>query len=138
MVCRLVIILLVIVKISDDFTTQYLLVSSCSLMQIIHVLVHPYISTFLNVFDGIILQLVVIISGLPAVEFIDNYDETFVLIIIYLLVILPAMSFIAIKLWLNITVIQKGIKDCKTKYFHQYQGRRNWSGQSGHGLTNFW
>ena len=85
-------------------------------MQLIHVLVQPYISTFLNVFDEIILQLIVIISGLTAVEFVDNNDETFVLIIIYLLVILPVMSLIAIKLCLNITVIQKGIKDCKTKF----------------------
>ena len=42
MICRLVIILLIIVKISDDFTTQYLLISSCALMQLIHVLVRPY------------------------------------------------------------------------------------------------
>ena len=55
MLCRLVIILLVIVKISDDFINQYILVSSCALMQLIHVLVQPYISTFLNVFDGVIL-----------------------------------------------------------------------------------
>ena len=65
MICRLVIILLVIVKISDDdFTTQYLLISSCALMQLIHVLVRPYASTVHNIFDGIILQLIVIISVL--------------------------------------------------------------------------
>ena len=32
MICQLVIILLVIIKVSDDFTTQYLLISSCALM----------------------------------------------------------------------------------------------------------
>ena len=60
MICRLVIILLVIVKISDDFMTQYLLISSCALMQLIHLLVRPYASTIQNIFDGIILQLIVI------------------------------------------------------------------------------
>ena len=110
MICRLVIILLVIVKISDDFTTQYLLISSCALMQLIHVLVRPYISTIHNVFDGIILQLIVIISVLPIVEFVDNYDETFVLMIIYLLVILPLISFVAIKVWINKNIIQNTIK----------------------------
>ena len=110
MICRLVIILLVIVKISDDFTTQYLLISSCALMQLIHVLVRPYISTIHNVFDGIILQLIVIISVLPIVEFVDNYDETFVLVIIYILVILPLISFVVIKIWINRNDIQKSFK----------------------------
>ena len=120
MLCRLVIILLVIVKISDDFINQYILISSCALMQLIHVLVQPYISTFLNVFDGIILQLIVIISGLSAVEFVDNYDETFVLVVAYLLAILPLASFVAIKLWFNINAMINAIKDCKVKYFHKY------------------
>ena len=120
MFCRLVIILLVIVKISDDFINQYIIISSCALMQLIHVLVQPYISTFLNVFDGIILQLIVIISGLSAVEIVDNYDETFVLVIAYLLVILPITSFVAIKLWFNKKTIINAIKDLRVKYFHKY------------------
>ena len=89
-------------------------------MQLIHVLVQPYTSTFLNVFDGIISQLIVIISGLPVVEFINNYDETFVLAITYVLVILPLTAFIAMKLWFNINNILKALKDCKVKYFHRY------------------
>ena len=110
MICRLVIILLVIVKISDDFTTQYLLISSCALMQLIHVLVQPYASTIHNIFDGIILQLIVIISVLPIVEFVDTYEETFVLLVIYPLVILPLISFIAIKICINRNDIQKSFK----------------------------
>ena len=97
MICRLVIILLVIVKISDDFTTQYLLISSCALTQLIHLLVRPYASTIHNIFDGIILQLIVIISVLPVIEFVDQYDKIFITVIIYVLVILPLISFIAIK-----------------------------------------
>ena len=110
MICRLVIILLVIVKISDDFTTQYLLISSCALMQLIHVLVKPYVSTIHNIFDGIILQLIVIISVLPIVEFVDNYDESFVLVIIYILVILPLISFVTIMVWINRNNIQNTFK----------------------------
>ena len=113
MICRLVIILLVIVKISDDFTTQYLLISSCALMQLIHVLVRPYASTIHNIFDGIILQLIVIISVLPVIEFVDQYDETFVIVTIYLLMILPLISFIAIKIWINKKIIL--IAYCKYK-----------------------
>ena len=119
MVCRLVVILLVIVKIFDDLINQYILISSCALMQLIHVLVQPYISTFLNVFDGIILQLIVIISSLPVVEFVDNYDETYVLAITYLLVTMPLAAFIAMKLWFNKNNILNVLKDGKEKCFHK-------------------
>ena len=106
MICRLVIILLVIVKLSDDFTTQYVLISLCALMVLIHVLVRPYVSTIHNIFDGILLQCIVIISVLPMVEFVGNYDKTFVVVIAYLLVILPLTSFIAVELWINRDNIQ--------------------------------
>ena len=99
MICRLVIISLVIMNNSDDFTTQYLLISSCALMQLIHVLVRPYASTIHNILDGIILQLIVIISVLRVVEFFDDYDETLVVVVAYLLVICPIVLFITIKLW---------------------------------------
>ena len=101
MICRLVIIILSIINNSDDFTTQYLLISSCALMQIIHVLVRPYASTIHNIFDGIILQLIVILSVLPVVEFADDYNKTFLQVIIYLSVILSLTSFAVIKLWNN-------------------------------------
>ena len=120
MICRLVIILLVIVKISDDFTTQYLLISSCALMQLIHVLVKPYASTINNIFDGIILQLIVIISVLPVIEFVDQYDEIFVTVIIYVLVILPLISFIAIKVWINKNIIQIASYKCKNMFISCY------------------
>ena len=114
MICRLVIILLVIVKISDDFTTQYLLISSCALMQLIHVLVRPYASTIHNIFDGIILQLIVIISVLPVTELVDNYDEVFIISIIYALVILP-LIIIVIKAWINNKVVFIQIAFYKSK-----------------------
>ena len=121
MICRLVIISIVIINNSGDFTTQYLLISSCALMQLIHVLVRPYASTIHNVFDGIILQLIVIISVLPVVEFVDNYNKTFVQVIAYLLVILPLTSFTIIKLWNNKDEVHNYariiVKKCLQKYF---------------------
>ena len=120
MICRLLIILLVIVKIFDDFTTQYLLLSSCALMALIHLLTRPYANAIHNIIDGIILQLIVIICGLPVFQFVNNYDETFVLIINYFLVILPLMSFIALKLWLNRKTIQNVVKGWGKKCFQKY------------------
>ena len=120
MICRLFIILLVIVEIFDDLTTEYLLISACSLMALIHLLVRPYNSTFHNIFDGIILQLIVIICGLSVFQFVNNYDETFVLVTTYLFIILPFTSFIALKLFLNINTIQNAIKDWGKKHFQKY------------------
>ena len=105
MICRLVIILLVIVKISDDFITHYLLISSCTLMTLIHVLVRPYVSRIHNTFDGIILHLI-IFSTLTKVDLIDDYVETFILLITYCLVAMPLTGFIAIKFWINRKHIQ--------------------------------
>ena len=120
MICRLVIILLVIIKISDDFTTQYLLISSCALMQLIHLLVRPYASTIHNIFDGIILQLIVIISVLPFIEFVDQYDEIFVTVMIYVLVILPLIIFIAMKVRINKNIIQIAFYKCKHIFISYY------------------
>ena len=120
MICRLVIILLVIVKISDDFTTHYLLISSCTLMALIHILVKPYVNAIHNTFDAIILHLIVIISTLTKVDLINDYDETFVLVITHLLVIMPLTSFIAIKFWVNKKHIQITFKTWSKKWMYKY------------------
>ena len=114
MICRIVIIVLVIAKISDEFTTKYLLISACALMGLIHLLLRPYISMIDNIFDGIILQSIVILSVLPIVEYVNNYNETFVEVIAYLLLIWPLVGFITIKLWINRNKIQNAFKYCKT------------------------
>ena len=120
MICRLVIILFVIVKISDDFTTHYLLILSCTLMALIHVLVRPYVSTIHNAFDGIILHLIIIISALSKINLIDDHDETFVLVITYCLVVMPLTSFIMIKFWLNRKQIQITFKNWSKKWLYKY------------------
>ena len=120
MICRLVIIVLVIVKISDDFTTHYLLISSCTLMALTHVLVRPYVSTIHNAFDGIILHLIIIISALSKINLIDDHDETFVIVITYCLVVMPLTSFIVIKFWLNRKQIQIAFKNWSKKWLYKY------------------
>ena len=111
MICRIVIILLIIARIFDPFTTQYLIISVCALIEFIHLIVRPYISTIHNIFDGIVLQLIVIIAVLPIVEFMDKYNETFVTIMAYVLLILPAMSFITINILINRNKIYEAIKN---------------------------
>ena len=110
MICRIVIIILIIARISDLLITQYLLISACALMEFIHLMVRPYVSIFYNIFDGAILQLIVIMSVLPIVEFVDNYHTTLVIVTAYVLIILPFTSFIAINLWIRKTKVQDATK----------------------------
>ena len=110
MICRIVIILLVIVRIFDEFTTQYLLLITCALMALMHLIIRPYVKTIHNIFDGVILQLIVIIPILPIIEFVDNYNRTLVVTITYLLIILPITSFVTIKLLLHKNEIRNAIK----------------------------
>ena len=120
MICRLVIILLTIIRFFDEFTSQYMLISSCAIMQLIHVLVRPYVSTIHNVFDGMVLQLIVVISVLPIVGFVDNYNETLVVVISYFLTIWPLAGCITIKLWINKKNIQDTVKYLSKKWSDQY------------------
>ena len=110
MICRIVIILLVIVRIFDEFTTQYLLLITCALMALIHLIIRPYVKTIHNIFDGVILHLIVIIPILPIIEFVDNYNRNLVAMITYILIILPITSFITIKLLLHKNDIKYAVK----------------------------
>ena len=83
-------------------------------------MVRPYISTIHNIFDGIILQLIVIISVLPIVEFIDNYDKTLVMAMAYALLLLPVASFITINMLINKNKIHGLIKHLYIKCSSNY------------------
>ena len=120
MICRIVIVILVTLKISDDFTTRYLLLLACALIAIIHLTVWPYVETFHNIFDGAILQFIVILSFLPIIDLVDNYDEIFALVMVYLLTALPLASFITIKMWVNRHKIHNTFKYCSKKCLQKY------------------
>ena len=113
MICRIVIIVLIIAKIFDSVTTQYLVISVCALMEFIHLMVRPYVNTVYNMFDGVILQLIVIVSVLPIVEFVNSYNETLVMVTACLLVIAPFAGFITINLWIEREKVQNAIKKIK-------------------------
>ena len=83
-------------------------------------MVRPYISTIHNIFDGIILQLIVIISVLPIVEFMNNYNKTFVMAMAYVLLLLPIVSFIAINMLINKNKIHGLIKHFYMKCSRNY------------------
>ena len=64
MICRLVIILIVIADSSNDFFTNCLLIITCEIIALIHLLIKPYNFGILNKLGGVILQLIVFTEAL--------------------------------------------------------------------------
>ena len=125
MICRLVIIIIVISDPSNDFILQYLLIFICVIMDLIHQILKPYSSSLLNVFDGVILHFLVLVSVLPLVEFFNDYNDTLVEAIIFTLVILPLFIFITMSVLLNRKEIKKLPGHCYSKCSQLHLRRYN-------------
>ena len=116
MICRLVIITIILVNSSDDFIVRYSLITACIIMSLIHQILRPYSNNFLNVFDGAVLHLIVLVSVLPLVEFFDGYDSNLLVGLAFALVALPSMIYIAMTLVINKANIKKLMKYCHLKW----------------------
>ena len=101
MICQLVIIVIVIVSSPNDFTTHYLIITACVIMALVHQFSKPYAYNSLNLFDGAILHQTILLSVLPLVEFFDSFNSTLVTGTMYVLVLLPLGSLIAIKILIH-------------------------------------
>ena len=75
MICRLVIITIVIVNSSNELIAQYFLIIACGIIALTHVTVKPYNKEMLNKFDGMVLQSIIFITGLPL---LDDFDSLLV------------------------------------------------------------
>ena len=104
MICRIVIITITIIFSSSDFTSRYLLITTCAAILLIHLSVRPYKSKLLNAFDGLLLLLLVLVSILLLVEFI-NSDS--VVPITFALLILPLTVFAVLCASIHKDVIKK-------------------------------
>ena len=94
MICRLVIIIIIMVAPSSDFIYQYLLIAACVVIALIHHIFKPYHNQSLNRFDGTILQLLVLVSVLPLVEFFDTtFNSNLIAGIAFVLILLPSVIF---------------------------------------------
>ena len=98
MICRLVIITIVIANSSNELVASYVLIVACGISALIHLTVKPYNNEILNKFDGVILQLIILIVAIPL---IDGFDSPLVMTAAFVLVILPLLFFIALTLFLH-------------------------------------
>ena len=116
MICRLVIIVIIIFNSPNDFTTLYLIIIACVVTDLIHQLLRPYRDNSLNLFDGAVLHLTILVSFLPLVEFFDSLDPNLVTGTAYVSVLLPMVGLIAMKLVIHRRNIRKMIGYCKFKH----------------------
>ena len=112
MICRLVIIVIIIVNSPNDFTTRYLIITACVIMDLMHHILKPYRDNKLNLFDGVVLHLAILVSFLPLVEFFDSFNSDLVIGAAYVLVLLPLVGLITMKLLIHRRNIAKMIYYC--------------------------
>ena len=115
MICRLVIITLIIANSSnDDFMIQYLLISVCVIIALVHLIVRPYANTVINLFDGVVLHIMILVAVLPFVRHYDNFGSDVILALAYILVLLPLTIFMVIQLLIHKEKIMEGIQHVKS------------------------
>ena len=98
MICRLVIMVVVITTSLNEFIASYILIAACEIIALIHVGVKPYNNKALNIFDGVILHLIVLNAVSPL---FDDFNSPLAIAITFVLVILPLVIFIALILFLH-------------------------------------
>ena len=113
MICRIAIITIVIVNSSNDIVANYMLIVTCGIFALIHVIIRPYNNEILNKLDGIILHLIIFAAALPL---FDDFDSPLVITIAFVLTILPLLKFLAMALYLHKDDLKKIITQFKFKY----------------------
>ena len=125
MICRLIIITIVIANPSNDFIFQYLLITACVIMALVHQIFRPYSNSVLNMFDGAIFHFLVLVSVLPLAESYNNFDSKLAVGITFILVILPFMIFITMSLMINKEKLKKLPGYCYFKCSQLYLKHHN-------------
>jgi len=95
MICRVVLILIILATSSNDNTKQVSLLTACTLVALIQVIVKPYKDEILNVFDGIVLQVMIFAT---VVSLYESFGIDVLLAVTTILVILPLILFTVMEL----------------------------------------
>ena len=83
------------------FLAIYLIIIACLILALLHQIWRPYADSHLNLFDGVILQLIILVSSLPLAEIYDSFDSNVITGTIYVLLLLPLMGLITMKIWIH-------------------------------------
>ena len=110
MICRQMILNIVVYG-YDRYIPLNLLLVTCTIINLIHWLVRPYASKVLNIYDGLVLQIMTAIIALQIIYF-DNFDSVIPIGTAFVLVMLPVMMFLLMALILNKEHIKKLYISC--------------------------
>ena len=126
MICRLMIITLIIANSSnEDFVIQYSLISVCVIIALVHLMIRPYANLVLNLFDGVVLHILILVATLPFVRHYDNFGSDLVLALAYILVLLPLTIFIVMELLIHKENIMKMIQNVKSFKLNKDKSNNN-------------
>ncbi|XP_065919354.1 uncharacterized protein [Dysidea avara] len=103
MICRLVIIVIIIAVPSNQDLLHFLLIFACGILAFIPTLLKPYGHKILNIFDGLILRLVVLATLIPLADNVSQQLSTATIIIV---MVLPLIFFIAMELIVHKEIIK--------------------------------
>ena len=94
LICRQVIMVIVLLGNNNYDSMLFYLVLTCLVIAAVHACLRPYKSKFLNIFDGLILQMMIAVVIVSSFEFLQSATTTLVLVlvIIPLIVMLIAAS----------------------------------------------
>jgi len=95
MICRLAIIVIIIAIPFNSDLSQFLLIFFCGVMTITVTILKPYDHKILNIFDGLILQLVILAILIPLADNASRQLSTATIIVV---IILPLIFFAALEL----------------------------------------
>ena len=102
MICRLITIIIIIIDSSTNgFYGRYILIIIHIIMALIHIIVKPYANNVLNVFDGVVLHLMIF-----AVSALDPYCNSVTLTVCTIL-IMPMILFCIMELYVYRKEIKK-------------------------------
>ena len=122
MICRVMIITIIIIQSSTDIYGRYLLVILCTITALIHLIVKPYASNILNIFDGVILQLMVF--AVAGFDFDDHFSNSLIGIV-YIIVIMPMTLFCIMDLFVYRVEVKKTISTICAVICKDNKGRFN-------------
>ena len=90
MICRLIIILIIYINLTNSNTSQALLFITTILLALTQLIIKPYKHRALNIFDGMVLQIMIFVS---VISRFDSFSTAVLSAVIILLVVLPLIAF---------------------------------------------
>ena len=95
LICRQLIVVMILVVGNNNTTTAFYLLIICLVIATIHVSVRPYKNKLMNLFDGFILQLMVIVVAISAFDFLQSVmTELCVVLVLFPLPLLCVAALI--------------------------------------------